>query len=96
MPAKKERIRILTVKYYRDRYRESSKNAWAVILAILMAIGLILLALCLPAHAEYSDSEIVAAIYLAEGGPKAEYPFGIRSVTCDSKEKCKRICDFYK
>lgn len=46
---------------------------------------------CNEAHA-YSDSQYCTAIYLAEGGAKAEYPYGIRSVTCAATTECKIIC----
>lgn len=41
---------------------------------------------------EYSDQEIVNAIYLAEGGKSAQYQYGIRSIKCESKKDCRRIC----
>lgn len=41
----------------------------------------------------FTDSEIVEAIFHAEGGNKAQYPYGIRSVPCETKEKCKKICE---
>ena len=41
----------------------------------------------------YTDAEIVEAIFRAEGGDKAKpYYYGIRSVKCDSKDDCRRIC----
>lgn len=44
------------------------------------------------AHEDWTDEEIVNAIYLAEGGAKAQYPYGIRSVNCDSVGECRKIC----
>jgi len=44
------------------------------------------------ARAEYSDEQIVNAIYKAEGGAKATYAYGIRSVKYSSKEEARRIC----
>lgn len=41
---------------------------------------------------EYSDEQIVDAIYHAEGGTKAKKPFGILSVPCDGYDECRRIC----
>lgn len=53
----------------------------------------IFLLLITSAHAqEYTDDQIVNAIYLAEGGAKAQYPYGIRSVRCESKAECRAIC----
>lgn len=42
---------------------------------------------------EYSDQEIVDAIYLAEGGKKAQFPYGIRSIKCSGEVECRRICE---
>ncbi len=43
------------------------------------------------AHADQVD-KIVNAIYLAEGGKNAEFPFGIRSVKCSGYTECRKIC----
>ena len=61
---------------------------------------IILILICLPTNAyaqlcpakEYTNAEICQAIFLAEGGNKTKYPYGIRSVTCETKEECKRVC----
>jgi len=42
--------------------------------------------------ASWSDTEIVEAIYQAEGGIKATYLYGIRSVSYDTPEEARRIC----
>lgn len=57
-----------------------------VILAILLIITSI--ARC----EEWTDEQIVNAIYLAEGGEKAQYLYGIRSVKYDSPEEARKIC----
>jgi hypothetical protein len=41
----------------------------------------------------YTDDQLIMAIYYAEGGAAAEYPFGIRSVHCGSYANCKAICE---
>lgn len=41
----------------------------------------------------YTDEQLVMAIYHAEGGAAAQYPFGIRSVYCATWTQCKRICE---
>jgi hypothetical protein len=41
---------------------------------------------------DYSDEAIANAIYLAEGGNKTRYPYGIRSVQCEGKQDCRRVC----
>ena len=48
---------------------------------------------CTVLHKNWSDQQIVAAIWSAEGGYKAVYPYGIRSVRCETKDDCKRICE---
>ena len=40
----------------------------------------------------YSCTRIVNAIYKAEGGNRTKYPYGIKSVSCDSVTECRRIC----
>ena len=40
----------------------------------------------------YSDVEIVNAIYKAEGGAKAQYAYGIRSVKYSDINEARRIC----
>lgn len=57
-----------------------------VILAILLIITSV--ARC----EEWADEQIVNAIYLAEGGEKAQYLYGIRSVKYDSPEEARKIC----
>lgn len=38
---------------------------------------------------EYTDEQIVNAIYKAEGGDKAQYPYGIRSIKTDNP---RQVC----
>ena len=40
----------------------------------------------------YTNDELVGAIYWAEGGPRARYLYGIRSVKYSSKAKAKQAC----
>lgn len=40
----------------------------------------------------WSDEQIVNAIYKAEGGKKTKYPYGIKSIKCESQEACRQIC----
>ena len=40
----------------------------------------------------YTDTQIVNAIYQAEGGDKATYLYGTRSVSYDTPEEARRIC----
>lgn len=71
----------------------------AVIWAACMTLaGMLLIGLFLffpsMAHADQSwtDEEIVNAIYQAEGGAKAKFPYGIRSVSCNDKQSCRNVC----
>ena len=32
------------------------------------------------------------AIYLAEGGTKTNFPYGIKSVKCEGEQECRRVC----
>ena len=41
---------------------------------------------------EWSDEQIVNAIFKAEGGYLAEYLYGIRSVSYDTEAEARRIC----
>jgi len=40
----------------------------------------------------YTDEQIVNAIYKAEGSEKAKKPFGILSVPCEGYDSCRQIC----
>lgn len=58
----------------------------------LPAIGVILFLLIASTCHAYTDTQIVDAIYKAEGGSQATYLYGIRSVKYDSPEEARRIC----
>lgn len=64
---------------------------WFIPAAILF---LLFFLLCVFARAEenWTESEIVQAIWMAEGGAKAQYAFGIRSVKYKNIEDARRIC----
>ena len=83
---------LLEGEYYRSRKIESLLSAAVVIGSIILAALFMIFCLCFCAFAS-SDSEICAAIYQAEGGSKTKYPYGIRSVNCETKEECKAICE---
>jgi len=40
----------------------------------------------------YSKEDICRAIYIIEGGNNTKYPYGIKSVKCERKEDCKKVC----
>jgi hypothetical protein len=60
-------------------------------LSVMAAVAILLLAPCV--SFAYTDKQIVDAIYLAEGGAKAKYPYGIRSVNCESESSCRKVCE---
>ena len=70
---------------------------WVIlgVCVFILTVGLIML-VCAAREAEagetWSDTQIVNAIYLAEGGAATRYPFGILSVKCDGYDECRRIC----
>ena len=41
---------------------------------------------------DYSDTQLVNAIWKAEGGEKAEYPYGIKSIKCSSLAMYRLAC----
>ena len=41
---------------------------------------------------DYTDEQIVNAIYIIEGGPKAQFAYGIRSVKYSTVAEARRIC----
>lgn len=63
-------------------------------ICIGLLVGIItLISSCQIAHADTINPEKLAdAIYRAEGGDKADYPYGIRSVKCSTKQECRQIC----
>ena len=92
--------RMLKTGYAIDKHQLRRENEAGVIvaLAVMAATLTVLLAIGLPscAHAEesidgYTITEYVRAIYAAEGGEKAQYPYGIRSVHCGTIQECERV-----
>ena len=60
---------------------------------ILKKVAIVLLVLGMTSSAfAWTNTEIVNAIYLAEGGGDAQYLYGIRSVKYDSPEEARQIC----
>lgn len=69
----------------------------SIILSLIVFAGVIAPIIPAPARAsEISASEItriVDAIYVIEGGTKAQKPFGILSVPCRDFDDCRRVCE---
>lgn len=65
------------------------------ILLVIFIISIFVLITFWPSKAiaqDWTDQQIVEAIYKAEGGKKAKYAYGIRSVHYNSIAEAKRIC----
>lgn len=63
-----------------------------IILGILL-LGWLLHFFISPKISNYiEENKLADAIYLAEGGKKAQYPYGITSIVCSSDKECRRIC----
>ncbi len=65
--------------------------SWIIPLVYTVVVAGMLVIGCGQAHA-YTADEYVNAIYKAEGGAKAQYPYGIRSVKCSTTLECRKIC----
>jgi hypothetical protein len=61
-------------------------------ITILILIYFLLSISLISAEPIYTNEEIVDAIYLAEGGLKTNYPFGIKSVNCQGYDECRQVC----
>lgn len=78
----------------RDRFEIIKDGTCACLKAIALLLLWLFIFLCLTVRAEenWSNDEIVNAIYKAEGGARAQHPYGIRSVNCASVDECRKIC----
>ena len=74
-------------------YEKKESSLLSKVMFALLITGLVILGSCRVCHAqEFSDVQIVNAIFLAEGGYHARYPYGIRSISCSTMEACRQIC----
>lgn len=74
---------------------EKHVNSANVVIWCLILFGVLFIVGCWNsvAHAqEYTDEQIVNAIYKAEGGKHAKKPYGIISVKCEGEKECRQIC----
>ena len=67
-------------------------NIWLILLLLVLII--LITGLINRARAsEYTNEQIVNAIYYAEGGGKTSHPYGIKSIpTYGNKEYARKIC----
>lgn len=75
--------------------KEQHEAGMALAWCIILAIGLILICWAgqvLSAEPEYSAMQICDAIYRSEGGAKAKYYYGIRSVHYADIAEAQAIC----
>lgn len=79
---------------YNTLYPEKEKAwlKWVTIAGILFVILMGFLAFSARKCLAYSDEEIVNAIFIIEGGYKAQYLYGIRSVSYKDEAEARRIC----
>ena len=63
---------------------------WKKIVNMFLPVILIAI-IATPVHA-YTDKQIVSAIYMAEGGSHAQYPYGIRSMHVSTLDEARKIC----
>jgi hypothetical protein len=45
-----------------------------------------------PQGVDVDSQRLADAIYLAEGGKKTRYPYGIKSIPCEGENACRQIC----
>jgi len=62
------------------------------LLPVIIALLLILLIISSARADDYTDEQIVNAIYIIEGGAKATYAYGIRSVEYSTIAEARKIC----
>lgn len=68
------------------------RQTFSPIVSLMLAVGLFLSAPALAQIPEIRIDEIANAIYKAEGGAKAQYLYGIRSVKYSTPQEARRIC----
>lgn len=87
----------LSERYELQSYRIAEKAAYIGSIIIVIISIICLLSGCYdvkPALAEenWSNEQIVNAVYLAEGGAKAQYAYGIRSIPYKTIAEARQIC----
>lgn len=82
-----------------DKYKKTENLRFFWILILITSLFLIFFSFFVivaesqaSEASEYTDDQIVEAIYYAEGAEKAVKPFGILSVPCYGYADCRQIC----
>lgn len=86
---------LYTEQFKQDEMQDAMRRARLIPLVIAIVVTLIIVVciLCGEAKAQdYTNEQIVNAIYLTEGGAKAKVPYGILSVKVSSTEEARRVC----
>jgi hypothetical protein len=77
---------------YRGKFLIRKQDILILALCLLAIIALCFLWVKVSYAEEYTDTEIVNAIYKIEGGAKATFAYGIRSVHYSTVAEARRIC----
>ena len=75
---------------YEESYKTVRGIAFGVSISLL--IWLLLFLIYATTVKAYTNDEIADAIFWAEGGNNTNYPYGIRSVSCEGQQDCRKIC----
>lgn len=74
------------------KIEENRKMERIIAIASLTLVAIFCFAAISMADNSYTNDQIVNAVYKAEGGKNASYPYGIRLVSCKSESQCRAIC----
>ena len=78
---------------YRPSLNNSNKPDPVFWFLLVIIVVLLLITFVAMARAEeYTNEQIVNAIYLAEGGAKAKVPYGILSVKVKDEAEARQVC----
>lgn len=88
----KKTVHDLHDKYYKGKGKKADHVPGIKVSQIKATAAVIIILMTASLAFAYTDTEIVTAIYKAEGGEKATYLYGIRSVKYDTPDEARRIC----
>jgi hypothetical protein len=71
---------------------EYELSAFYLVASLVLSAAIVIIACSIAKADDYTDEQIVNAIYKAEGGANAKYPYGIRSVKCSTTAECRKVC----
>ena len=73
------------------REKKKEELPYEYLAGVIIISVMILLCLVVSAHAQSID-EYADSIFWSEGGYETNYPYGIKSVSCDGMQECRRVC----